>query len=166
MRYFRFVWQVKMSPKTEELGTGTRIIVAKTEEEARIQFDKFLLEEGETPVAEPKMEELTIEQCIEEEEEEIRSRIRYAYILQQHGKFVTARQFNDLNKELKGKTETYWEALKKVNCWLSLAKFARKKLDLTKVTVAQFQDCLSMLLEAKTESEFNKVWRTLPKKSD
>lgn len=166
MRYFRFTWQVKMSPFTEEVGTGiSPVIIAKTEEEARAIFNKMLLEDDETPIAEPKMEELTLDQCIEEEEEEIRSKIRYSFILQQHGMDVSVRQFSNLNQELKGRTEAYWAALKEANRVLRLLKLAHRKLDLDKVTVLQLQECLLRLSKATTPAEFDEIWDALPKKS-
>jgi len=166
MRYFRFTWQVKMGPLTEEIGTETTpVIVAKTEEEARAILEKTFLND-EVPITQPEMKELTLAQCIEEEEEEIRSTIRYEYILQQHGANVTVRQFSDLNRELKGKTETYWEALKEANRVLRLIRLARKRLDLNKVTIAQLQDCMLKLNSATTSEEFDQIWDSLPKKSD
>ena len=166
MRYFRFTWQVKMGPLTEEIGTETTpVIVAKTEKEARAILEKSFLNDV-APITEPKMEELTLDQCIEEEEEEIRSTIRYEYILQQHGANVTVRQFSDLNRELKGKTDTYWEALKEANRVLRLMKLARRRLDLERITVAQLQDCMLKLNSTTTTEEFDQIWDSLPKKSD
>lgn len=167
MRYFRFSWKTACGDAfPEDVSEFSQTIPAETEQEAREILDKSLQEEWLKPLNEPKAEELTVGQLIDEEEEEIRRKIRNWYIFGCRGEDVPMRNYAEAYRELSGKNEAYLEALKEANRILRLAKLARRKLDLTKITVAELFEGFRKLHSVTDPDEFNRIFFSFPAKEE
>lgn len=165
MKHYRFSWEVSVE-NTEEVDKFSQLISAETEEEARMILNKSLQEDRLKPLSEPQAEELTVEQLIDEEEEEIRRTIRNSYILLHRGENVSMRNYAEACRELSGKNETYLEAVKEANRILRLLKLAQRKLDLTKITVADLLDAFRKLQSVTDPDEFNRIFFGFPAKEN
>ena len=165
MKHYRFSWEVSVG-NTEEVDKFSQLISAETEEEARMILNKSLQEDRLIPLSEPQAEELTVEQLIDEEEEEIRRTIRNSYIFLHHGENVSIRNYAEANRVLSEKSEAYLEAVKEANRTLRLLKLAQRKLDLTKITVADLLDAFRKLQSVTDPDEFNRIFFGFPAKEN
>ena len=165
MKYYRFSWEVSVE-NTEEVDKFSQLISAETEKEARAILEKSLQEDRLKPLSEPQAEELTVEQLIDEEEEEIRRTIRNSYIFLHHGETVSIRNYAEANRVLSEKSEAYLEAVKEANRILRLLKLAHRKLDLTKITVAELLESFRKLQSVTDPDEFNRIFFGFPAKEN
>lgn len=167
MKYYRFSWKVSVGDTVfGDVDKFSQLISAETEEEARAILEKSLQEDWLKPLGEPQAEELTVGQLVDEEEEEIRRVIRNWYIFGCCGEDVSIRNYAEACRELSGKNEAYLEALKEANRILRLAKLARRKLDLTKITVAELFEGFRKLHAVTDPDEFNRIFFSFPVKEE
>ena len=104
------------------------------------------------------IQETSIDEMIECEKEELWSKIRNHYI---HRKYdmdtITIRQFADVQKELKKDKEKIYELLKEEGKYIRICEFVKKKIDISKVTISEFEQIVLDLYNAKTNEEYEKI---------
>ena len=104
------------------------------------------------------IQETSIDEMIECEKEELWSKICNHYI---HRKYdmdtITIRQFADVQKELKKDKEKIYEMLKDEGKYIRICEFVKKKIDISKVTISEFEQIVLELYNAKTNEECEKI---------
>jgi hypothetical protein len=72
---------------------------------------------------------------------------------------ITIRQFADVQKELKKDKEKIYEMLKDEGKYIRICEFVKKKIDISKVTISEFEQIVLELYNAKTNEECEKIFK-------
>lgn len=130
------------------------VIKANSQEEAIEDAKKDLTDND---VIE-EITELTVEQCIAKENENIEYDIEEQYIRSRCDfEHVSVKEYSKMKKEFKSSRENYYEALKEANRKLSLFRWAERVLNIDDMTVKELKEVLNLVLSAKTDDE---LWQT------
>jgi hypothetical protein len=129
-------------------------------EEAKKRVPQITKDYEITQDYEVDIQETSIDEMIECEKEELWSKIRNHYI---HRKYdmdtITIRQFADVQKELKKDKEKIYEMLKDEGKYIRICEFVKKKIDISKVTISEFEQIVLELYNAKTNEECEKIFK-------
>lgn len=103
------------------------------------------------------IQETNIDEMIECEKEELCSKLRNDYIFRKYNRdTITIGQYAKLHKELRKKEKLY-EMLEDESRYLRSWALVKKKVDATKITLAEFEQIVLDLYNAKTNEECEKI---------
>ena len=124
------------------------VVEAATQEEAVAK-----LEDGEELES---IREISVEERIERETQELLQKVKSEYILQFVNDLPVREAFRKA-KELSGNQEIYYLALTEFNKNQRLAGLLKRNESYKEWTVGEFETKVNQLCNAKTEDEFNKI---------
>ena len=106
------------------------------------------------------IQETSIDEMIECEKEELWSKIRNHYMYRKYDMdTITIRQFAYVQKELKKDKEKIYEMLKDDGKYIRICEFVKKNIDISKVTISEFEQIVLELYNAKTNEECEKIFK-------
>lgn len=106
------------------------------------------------------IQETSIDEMIECEEEELWYKIRNHYMYRKYDMdTITIRQFANVQKELKKDKEKIYEMLKDEGRYIRICELVKKRIDKSKVTVSEFEQIVLDLYNAKTNEECEKIFK-------
>ena len=153
----------KISISFDHTGEGCswieEYVKAESLKEAESLVSKIVKDYGVTQKFETRIEESTIDEAIEEEENTIWQRIRNQYILRKFDPDkITVKEYSKIQKELKNDKEKIFEMLKDISRYNGICEFVKKAVDTKKVSIFEFEQIVSDLYKAKTDVDFEKVY--------
>ncbi len=122
---------------------------------------KAMIEEDERELA--TIREISVEERIEREENELREAVQRDYINRRCGD-CTVREYSNIQKQLRKKTELYYKALVDFNKAHRLSKRLARRNNYEALTMAEYNELINKLVDAKTEEEFNAILQSVDKK--
>ena len=97
---------------------------------------------------------------IECEKEELWTKIRNHYIFRKHNRdTITIRQYANIQRQLKKDKEKIYEMLKDESRYFRICELIKKKMDMSKITVLEFEKIVLALYNAKTNEECEKIFK-------
>ena len=106
------------------------------------------------------IQETSIDEMIECEKEELWTKIRNHYIFRNYNRdTITIRQYADIQRELKNDKEKIYEMLKDESRYIRICELVKKKMDMSKITVLEFEQIVLALYNAKTSAECENILR-------
>ncbi|MBO5866962.1 MAG: hypothetical protein J6Q55_02790 [Clostridia bacterium] len=107
-----------------------------------------------------ELTETTIDEMIEKEEKSILLGVRRKYISSSYDMdSLTVRQWAKISRELDEDKEKYYKALTEYDRYDSICRLVKKKADMSKMTVAEYDQIVLELYRAKTKEECEKIFR-------
>ena len=140
-------WQEETSEGLD--GGDFEWVVEATDQDAAIAQ----LEKGETLVS---IREISVEERIKREEQELLDSIKREYIFQIVGD-LPIREANKQSREMKANREIYYLALKSFNKRQRLARLLKRQKGYGGLSMSEYVEVVNKLIDAQTEEEFNKV---------
>ena len=111
------------------------------------------LEKGENLVS---IREISVEERIKREEQELLDSIKREYVFQIVGD-LPIREASRQMKELNANPEIYYLALKSFNKRQRLARLLKRQKGYGGLSMTEYVEVVNKLIDAQTEDEFNKV---------
>ena len=141
---------------TEGLDCGNFewVVEAADQESAIAQLEK-----GETLVS---IREISVEERIKREEQELLDSIKREYVFQIVGD-LPIREASRQMKELNANPEIYYLALKSFNKRQRLMRVLKRQKGIGSLSMTEYSDVLKQLIDANNEENFNKVLSTIEK---
>lgn len=138
------------------------IIEAKNTDDAKAQMYKSLEELGKCPDDfRIYTDEMSLEDCIKEEERTIEHRIKRLYY-KSFGYFAKPiREMTTYDKEMSERGELYYKAVKFANRVLMLFEHLDKQVDLSKINAKQYKEYIIRLAKAESDKEFEQILNEL-----
>ena len=132
----------------EYQGTFEWVITADSKEDAILDVKKDLTKQDVIT----EVEELSVEQCIEREMEDIKSEIKRQYLISHYDyENVPIRRYNEIKKEFDSSPDNFYQAVKEANMKLRLLRRIKRFVNIENV---KLNDVRKFLTEAvKTENE-------------
>jgi hypothetical protein len=131
-----------------EYGNFEWVVEADNQELAISQ-----LENGETLIS---IREISVEERIKREEQELLDSIKREYVFQIVGD-LPIREASRQMKELNANPEIYYLALKSFNKRQRLMRVLKRQKGVGELSTTEYAEVLNKLIDAQTEEEFNKV---------
>ena len=129
-------------------------------EEAEKRIPQIAKDYEITQDYEVDIQEISIDEMIECEKEELWYKIRNHYMYRKYDMdTITIRQFADVQKELKKDKEKIYEMLKDESRYIRICELVNKKIDKSKVTISEFEQIVLELYNAKTNEECEKIFK-------
>ena len=154
----------------EDIDRGYDAITqAESAEQAKEKGRQMLVEDGEDPDAyEVYVDEMTVEECIREEERSLHRTITNAYLHLQDKDNLSVREYNNFCRHfnIDKDPEQYYEALKAFNRYLWLIHITAKQCDRTNCTVEKLFDTAERLYHCNDREEFSRILETVQALSD
>ena len=117
------------------------------------------LEKGENLVS---IREISVEERIEREEQELLDSIKREYVFQIVGD-LPIREASRQMKELNANPEIYYLALKSFNKRQRLMRVLKRQKGIGSLSMTEYSDVLKQLIDANNEEDFNKVLSMIEK---
>lgn len=117
------------------------------------------LEKGENLVS---IREISVEERIKREEQELLDSIKREYIFQIVGD-LPIREASRQMKELNANPEIYYLALKSFNKRQRLMRVLKRQKGIGSLSMTEYSDVLKQLIDANNEEDFNKVLSMIEK---
>ena len=106
------------------------------------------------------IQETSIDEMIECEKEELWTKIRNHYIFRNYNReAITIRQYADIQRELNKDKEKIYEMLQDESRYIRICELVKKKMDMSKVTVLEFEQIVLALYNAKSNEECEKIFK-------
>lgn len=137
-----------------EYGNFEWIVEADNQESAIAQLEK-----GETLIS---IREISVEERIKREEEELLKSIKREYVFQIVGD-LPIREASRQMKELNANPEIHYLALKSFNKRQRLMRVLKRQKGIGSLSMTEYSDVLKQLIDANNEEDFNKVLSTIEK---
>ena len=137
-----------------EYGNFEWVVEADNQESAISQ-----LENGETLIS---IREISVEERIKREEQELLDSIKREYVFQIVGD-LPIREASRQMKELNANPEIYYLALKSFNKRQTLMRVLKRQKGIGSLSMTEYSDVLNQLIDANNEEDFNKVLSTIEK---
>lgn len=131
-----------------ECGNFEWVVEADNQESAISQLEK-----GETLIS---IREISVEERIKREEQELLDSIKREYVFQIVGD-LPIREASRQMKELNANPELYYLALKSFNKRQRLMRVLKRQKGVGELSTTEYAEVLNKLIDAQTEEEFNKV---------
>lgn len=145
----------------EYQGTFEWVITADSKEDAILDAKKDLTREDVIT----EVIELTVEQCIEREMEDIKSEIKRQYLISHYDyENVTIRRYNEIKKEFEKTPDNFYEAIKEANRKLRLLRRINRFIDIENLKLKDIRVFLSEAVKAETEEQLNEMINKLKMK--
>lgn len=117
------------------------------------------LEKGETLIS---IREISVEERIKREEQELLDSIKREYVFQIVGD-LPIREASRQMKELNANPEIYYLALKSFNKRQRLMRVLKRQKGIGSLSMTEYSDVLKQLIDANNEEDFNKVLSMIEK---
>ena len=117
------------------------------------------LEKGENLVG---IREISVEERIKREEQELLDSIKREYVFQIVGD-LPIREASRQMKELNANPEIYYLALKSFNKRQRLMRVLKRQKGIGSLSMTEYSDVLKQLIDANNEEDFNKVLSMIEK---
>ena len=137
-----------------EYGNFEWVVEADNQESAIAQLEK-----GETLIS---IREISVEERIKREEQELLDSIKREYVFQIVGD-LPIREASRKMKELNANPEIYYLALKSFNKRQRLMRVLKRQKGIGSLSMTEYSDVLKQLIDANNEEDFNKVLSTIEK---
>lgn len=137
-----------------EYGNFEWVVEANNQESAISQ-----LENGETLIS---IREISVEERIKREEQELLDSIKREYVFQIVGD-LPIREASRQMKELNANPEIYYLALKSFNKRQRLMRVLKRQKGIGSLSMTEYSDVLKQLIDANNEEDFNKVLSMIEK---
>lgn len=150
----------------EDYGWFEMIEEAESKEQAILLGQNEVVKDGDNPEEfNVQVVEMTIEQCIEEEFNDVKRNIRRQY-LNKHFDYasITVREYASVQKEFDSNPEILYKALKEYNKKIRIKRWLGRLEGYDKLTIKKYGEYLNKLIDAKTEEEFNKILNNIKKR--
>ena len=109
--------------------------------------------------------ELTVEQCIDREMEDIKSEIKRQYLISHYDyENVSIRRYNEIKKEFEKTPDNFYEAIKEANKKLRLLRRINRFIDIENLKLKDIRVFLSEAVKAETEEQLNEMINKLKMK--
>ena len=137
-----------------EYGNFEWVVEADNQESAISQ-----LENGETLIS---IREISVEERIKREEQELLDSIKREYVFQIVGD-LPIREASRQMKELNANPEIYYLALKSFNKRQRLMRVLKRQKGIGSLSMTEYSDVLKQLIDANNEEDFNKILSRIEK---
>ena len=139
-------------------GTGDGwfewVIEANSEESAKQNAMKDLSADDKIT----SIKKLSINECIELGYKELSNEIKRYYFESHYDmKTITVREYAKIEKQFKENPDEYYKALKEFNEKLRLIRLLNRVADIDEMKLGKLKHYLNLLIQAKTEEEFNEI---------
>ena len=147
-------YQDKQDVEGLECGNFEWVIEADNQVAAIAQLEK-----GETLIS---IREISVEERIKREEQELLDSIKREYVFQIVGD-LPIREASRQMKELNANPEIYYLALKSFNKRQTLMRVLKRQKGIGRLSMTEYSDVLKQLIDANNEEDFNKVLSMIEK---
>ena len=137
-----------------EYGNFEWVVEADNQDSAISQLEK-----GETLIS---IREISVEERIKREEQELLDSIKREYVFQIVGD-LPIREASRQMKELNANPEIYYLALKSFNKRQRLMRVLKRQKGIGSLSMTEYSDVLKQLIDANNEEDFNKVLSMIEK---
>ena len=137
-----------------EYGNFEWVVEADNQDSAISQLEK-----GETLIS---IREISVEERIKREEQELLDSIKREYVFQIVGD-LPIREASGQMKELNANPEIYYLALKSFNKRQRLMRVLKRQKGIGSLSMTEYSDVLKQLIDANNEENFNKVLSMIEK---
>ena len=137
-----------------EYGNFEWVVEADNQDSAISQLEK-----GETLIS---IREISVEERIKREEQELLDSIKREYVFQIVGD-LPIREASRQMKELNANPEIYYLALKSFNKRQRLMRVLKRQKGISSLSMTEYSDVLKQLIDANNEEDFNKVLSMIEK---
>ena len=137
-----------------EYGNFEWVVEADNQDSAISQLEK-----GETLIS---IREISVEERIKREEQELLDSIKREYVFQIVGD-LPIREAGRQMKELNANPEIYYLALKSFNKRQRLMRVLKRQKGIGSLSMTEYSDVLKQLIGANNEEDFNKVLSMIEK---
>ena len=138
----------------EYQGTFEWIITADSKEDAIIDAKKDLTRQDVIT----EVEELSVEQCIEREMEDIKSEIKWQYLISHYDyENISIRRYAEIKKEFDSSLDNYYQAVKEANIKLRLLRRISRFVNIEELKVKDVKTFLSEAVKAETEEQLTEI---------
>lgn len=135
-------------------GSFEWVIKADSEESARQNAMKDLSADDKIT----SITQLSINECVELGYKELSNEIKRYYFESHYAmKTITVREYAEIEKQFKENSDGYYKALKDFNEKLRLIRLLNRVADIDEMKLGELKRYLNLLIQAKTEEEFNEI---------
>lgn len=132
----------------------------KNQQEAESLVSKIAKDYGITQNYKADIKKSNIDEAIGKEKDKIWQKIRNQYILRKFNPDkITVKEYSKIQRGLKDDKEKIYEMLKDISLYNGICEFVKKAVDTKKVSVFEFEQIVSDLYNAKTDEDFEKVYK-------
>lgn len=102
--------------------------------------------------------ELTVEQCIDREMEDIKSEIKRQYLISHYDyENVPIRRYNEIKKEFDSSPDNFYQAVKEANMKLRLLRRIKRFVNVEDVKLNNVRKFLTEAVKAETEEQLTEI---------
>lgn len=109
-----------------------------------------------------ELREISAEERIEREQSDLLEMIKWDY-LYRRGANMSIREYSKIQKEFESNLEIKYLALQEFNKKQRLTKRLSRQKGFKDMTMAEFNEKINQLIDAKDEEEFNKILKSIQK---
>ena len=117
------------------------------------------LQDGEKLI---EIREISVEERIQREEKDLFQRIKWDYLYRRCAN-MSIREYNKVSREMENNPELQYLALKEFNAKQRLTKRLSRQKGFKDMTMAEFNEKINQLIDAKDEEEFNRILKSIQK---
>ena len=117
------------------------------------------LQDGEELI---EIREISVEERIQREEKDLFQRIKWDYLYRRCAN-MSIREYNKVSREMENNPELQYLALKEFNAKQRLTKRLSRQKGFKDMTMAEFNEKINQLIDAKDEEEFNRILKSIQK---
>ena len=110
-----------------------------------------------------EIREISVEERIEREQSDLLEMIKWDYLYRRCAN-MSIREYSKVQKEFESNLEIKYLALQEFNKKQRLVKRLSRQEGFKDMTMAEFNEKINQLIDAKDEEEFNKILRSVQKK--
>lgn len=110
-----------------------------------------------------EIREISVEERIIREQGDLLEMVKREYLYRRCGN-MPIREYNKVSREMENNPELQYLALKEFNAKQRLTKRLSRQEGFKDMTMAEFNEKINQLIDAKDEEEFNKILRSVQKK--
>ena len=144
-------------------GSFEWVIEADSVESARQNAMKDLSQNDKiTSIA-----ELSIDECVKREYDDLSYEVKRYYFESRYDvKKITVQEYASIVRKFKETPDLYYKALKEFNCKLRMTRRIGRIAPIDELKYGDLKKYINLLLQAKTEEEFNEILNNLKKKTN
>ena len=109
-----------------------------------------------------EIREISVEERITREQGDLLEMVKREYLYRRCGK-MPIREYNKVSREMENNPELQYLALKEFNAKQRLTKRLSRQKGFKDMTMAEFNEKINQLIDAKDEEEFNRILKSIQK---
>ena len=109
-----------------------------------------------------EIREISVEERIIREQGDLFEMVKREYLFRRCGN-MPIREYNKVSREMENNPELQYLALKEFNAKQRLTKRLSRQKGFKDLTMAEFNEKINQLIDAKDEEEFNKILKSIQK---